>query len=92
MSHTQVNKPWILITGVNNQNGYQYFKSDIGVEIDCNPAYTITQYQTEEELAAAVDTIEEDGFYMNPENRIEADTLEEEWEREMAWEAQQNSN
>ena len=75
MSHTHVNSPWILITGVSNQSGYQYFKSEVGVEIDCNPAYTVTQYQTEEELATAVDALEEDGFYMNPENRIPADTL-----------------
>ena len=90
MSHIPTTSQWILITGVSNITGYQYFKSEIGVEIDCNPAYTITQYQTEENLAAAVDALEEDGFYMNPENRIPADTLEEEWEREREWEAQQN--
>ncbi len=85
MSHIEANSPWILITGVSNQVGYQYFKIDLGSEIDCSETYTINQFETEEELATAVDAIEEDGFYMNPNNRIPTDTLEEEWEREKAW-------
>jgi len=51
----------------------------------------MNEYDTEEELATAVDALEEDGFYMNPENRIPADTMEEQMQREEDWHNQQNA-
>lgn len=88
MSHHTSTKPWALITNVSNATGYIYIKNPIGEEIACPHDYVITEYDTEEELATAVDALEEEGFYMNPENRIPAETMEEELQREEEWYAQ----
>lgn len=85
MSHHTSTKPWALITNVSNAKGYTYIKNPIGEEISCPHDYVITEYDTEEELAAAVDALEFDGFYMHPHSRISADSAEEELEREAAW-------
>jgi len=87
MSHHTSTKPWALLTNVSNSTGYQYLKNTVGEEIGCPHTYIITEYDTEEELSAAVDALESDGFYMHPNNRIPADTLEEEREREAAYDA-----
>jgi len=86
MSHHVSTKPWALLTNVSNESGYQYLKNTVGHEIACPSTYTITEYDTEEELAAAVDALEYDGFYMNPANRTGADTMEEQRQREDDWE------
>lgn len=88
MAHHISTKPWALITNVSNAKGYTYIKNEVGREIACPGDYVITEYDTEAELAAAVDALESDGFYMHPHNRISADTAEEELEREAAWEAE----
>ena len=81
MSYTST-KPWTLITNVSNATGYQYIRTAIGGQIGCPQDYVITEYETEEELATAVDLLEKKGFYMSPENRIPAETIEEEIERD----------
>ena len=85
MSHHTSTKLWALITNVSSSKGYIYLKNPVGEEIACPHEYIITEYDTEEELATAVDDLEEEGFYMNPENRIPADTIEEEMQREEDW-------
>ena len=92
MSHHIITKPWVLITNVPSVKGYLYLKQEVNEHVECSHDYVITEYDTEEELATAVDALEEDGFYMNPENRIPADTMEEEWERERVWSEQQSED
>lgn len=91
MSHHIITKPWVLITNVSSVKGYLYLKHEVNEHIDCSHDYVINEYDTEEELATAVDALEEDGFYMNPENRIPADTMEEQMQREEDWHNQQNA-
>lgn len=81
MSHIST-KPWTLITNVSNATGYQYFRTTIGDEIGCPHDYVVTEYETEEDLATAIDLLEKKGFYMKPENRIPAETIEEDIERD----------
>lgn len=86
MGHFIPTKPWILLTGTANVAGYMYCK-DPG-EIDCAGDVTMQEFDTEDELATAVDALESEGFYMHPDNRIPPDTLEEEWARQLEWEQQ----
>lgn len=91
MSHHTSTKLWALLTNVSSSKGYIYLKNPVGEEIACPDEYVVTEYDTEEELATAVDALEEEGFYMNPENRIPAATEEEELQREEDWyNSQQN--
>jgi hypothetical protein len=51
--------------------GFAYGCSEVGTEIDCNPAYTLNNFDTEVELATFVDGIKGiPGWYYECENRI----------------------
>ena len=71
MSHFVSTKPFFILQGVPNTNGFTYGANPIGDEIACNPAYTFSEYDTEQELADAVDTLKgEADWYWNCDNRI----------------------
>ena len=82
-------KQWALIENVSNLTGYIYIKTDIGEFVACPEEYTIREFDTETELAEAVNALEGQNFYENPENRIPAETQEEEEARQAAWDVQQ---
>lgn len=71
MSHLTTTKPYYLLTGLPGPMGFAYFCDEVGTELACNPEYTMVCYDTEGELAVAVDDIVgEPGWYYKCANRI----------------------
>ena len=71
MSHFTSTKPFFILQGVPNARGFVYSANEVGADVDCDAAYTFTEYDTETELANAVDVlIGESGWYWKCENRV----------------------
>ena len=80
MSHFTSTKPFFILEGVPNVNGFTYGANPIGDEVPCNPSYIFTQYDTEQELADAVDVLKgEPGWYWECDNRIAYPPNPNEW-------------
>lgn len=71
MSHFTSTKPFFILQGVPNDRGFIYSANEVGQDVDCSDTYTFSEYDTESELATAVDTLVGiDGWYWLCENRI----------------------
>lgn len=80
MSHFISTKPFYTLTGVPTPSGFMYSANTIGDEVLCDENYTFTEYNTEDDLAEAVDAlVGEDGWYYKCENRIPYPTNPNEW-------------
>ncbi len=80
MSHLVNTKPFYILNNVPTPNGFQYSASPVGTELTCDERYVLQEYDTEEELADAVDAlIGEPGWYWNCSNRIPYPPNPNEW-------------
>ena len=80
MSHLTTTKPYFLITGMPGPMGFAYNCGEVGTHIACDPRYHLENFDTEDELAAAVDDIVgEPGWYYKCENRIPYPPNPNEW-------------
>lgn len=80
MSHFTSTKPFFILQGVPNVYGFTYGANPIGDEVNCNPAYIFTEYDTEQEVADAVDALKgEVGWYWECDNRIPYPPNPNEW-------------
>ena len=83
MSHFTSTKPFFILQGVPNVYGFTYGANPIGDEVNCNPAYIFTEYDTEQEVADAVDALKgEVGWYWECDNRIPYPPNPNEWSYE----------
>lgn len=80
MSHFISTKPFFLLEGVPNVNGFSYSANEIGSQVNCNPAYIFTEYDTEQELADTVDALKgQPGWYWECDNRVPYPPNPNEW-------------
>ena len=81
MSHHISTKPFYLLTGARNKWGIIYSANEVGTEILGGDDLTFFEYDTEEELAGAVDlAMEQEGWYWRCENRIPSPPNPNEWD------------
>ena len=80
MPHLVNTKPFYILNNVPTALGFQYCASPIGTELICDPRYVLQEYDTEDELAVAVDAlVGEDGWYYKCSNRIPYPPNPNEW-------------
>ena len=80
MSHFTSTKPFFILTNVPNNLGFVYSANTVGANVDCSADYVFTEYDTEDDLAVAVDAlVGEDGWYYKCENRIPYPPNPNEW-------------
>lgn len=83
MSHFISTKPFFIVQGVPNSNGFIYGANVIGDVVSCNPSYTFIEYDTEQEIADAADALKgEAGWYWECDNRIPYPPNPNEWSYE----------
>ena len=70
MSHVS-SKPFFVLTGVPNSRGFVYGANQVGDPIACSESYTFIEYDTEDEVAEAVDSLMGiPGWYWECSHRI----------------------
>ena len=80
MSHFTSTKPFFILTGVPNARGFVYSANTVGADVDCSEDYVFTEYDTESELADAVDAlVGQVGWYWECDNRIPYPPNPNEW-------------
>ena len=80
MAQFTTTKPYWCITNMPGPVGFTYSCSDVGTELECDPAYVLNDFDTEEELATFVDGIKGiPGWYYKCENRIPYPPNPNEW-------------
>jgi hypothetical protein len=63
--------------------GFAYWYDEVGTQLECNPAYVLNDFDTEEELATFIDNLKGiPGWYYECDNRIPHPPNPNEWSQE----------
>ena len=83
MSHFTTTKPYWCLTNMPGASGFTYSCDEVGTELECNEAYVLNEFDTEDELATFVDGIKGiPGWYYECNNRIPYPPNLVEWDYE----------